>query len=92
MPVRRGWLCNLRCRDCHAAVKRTRKDLQTDSESLQDPMADGQRQGLERWVSDTTTCIESGGIRIYFPGLPWCPVVKSALRMDLRTRGGGRVS
>ena len=29
------------------AKNRTRKDLQTDPESLQDPVANGQRQGVE---------------------------------------------
>ena len=67
-----------RCKEYHAAVKRTRKDLQTNPESLQDPMANGQRQGVECWMSDYTICVESGGIRIYFPGqFPGCPVIRT---------------
>ena len=67
-----------RCREYHAAVKRTRKNLQTDPESQQDPMANGQRQGVERGMFDYTICVKSGGIRIYFPGhFPGCPVIRT---------------
>ena len=67
-----------RCREYHAAVKRTRKDLQTDPESLQDPMANRQRPGVECWMSDYTIRVESGGIRIYSPGhFPSCPAIRT---------------
>ena len=67
-----------RCREYHAAVKRTRKDLQTDPESLQDPMANRQRPGVECWMSNYTIRVKSGGIRIYSPGhFPSCPAIRT---------------